>query len=103
MLLTKEVIALAKYIDFADVFLKELANVHPEQIGVNEHTIKLEKDKQLSYRPIYSLKLVELKIFKTYIKTNLANSFIRALKSLARALILFAYKPNDSLRLCINY
>lgn len=43
---------------------------------INDHTIKLEKSTQLLFGPIYSLKLVELKILKTYIKTSLANGFI---------------------------
>ena len=47
-----------------------------ENIGMNEHAIKLEEDKQPSFGPIYSLELVELEPLKTYFKTNLANSFI---------------------------
>ena len=80
MLLAKKVIILAKYLDFADVFLKELANIFPKQIGVNEYIIKLIKSKQPPYRSIYSLRLVKFETFKIYIKTNLASSFIRALK-----------------------
>ena len=80
LLLAKKVIVVAKYLDFANIFLEELANIPLEQIGVNKHTIKLEKSKQPPYRPIYSLKPVKLKTFKTYIETNLANNFIRALK-----------------------
>ena len=76
LLLAKEVTVPAKYRDFADVFLEESANVLLEQIRANGHAIKLEKGKQPSYRPIYSLGPVELKTFKTYIETNLVNSFI---------------------------
>ena len=43
LLLAQKVTVLAKYLDFADIFLKESANVLPEQIGVNEHVIELEK------------------------------------------------------------
>ena len=70
---------------------------------MNEHAIKLEEGKQLSFRPIYSLGPVELKTLKTYIKTNLANGFIRPSKSLARAPILFNRKPDASFRLCVDY
>ena len=52
-----------------------------EWIGINKYTIKLVDDKKPSYRSIYSLNSVELKTFKTYIKTNLANGFIWPLKS----------------------
>ena len=102
-LLVKEVTILAKYSDFANVFLEKSANLLPKQIGVNEHAIELEESKQLPYRPIYSLRPVEFKTFKTYIKTNLANGFIRALKSRAGAPILFVPKPNSSFRLYVNY
>ena len=65
LLLTKKVILLAKYTDFVDIFLKELAAILLECFGINEHTIKLENSKQLPYEPICSLSLVKLEIFKT--------------------------------------
>lgn len=52
---------------------------------------------------MYSLKPVELKTVKTYIKINLANSFIKLLKSLASALILFIQRSNGSLFLSVDY
>ena len=48
----------------------------PEYIGINDYTIELEKNKQSTFCPIYSLKPIKLETLKTYIKTNLANSFI---------------------------
>ena len=42
-------------------------------------------------------------MLKAYIKTNLANDFIRPSKSPACAPILFDQKSNDFLQLCINY
>ena len=48
----------------------------PEYTKINKHAIKLEDGKQPLYMPIYSLGPVELKTWKTYIKTNLANGFI---------------------------
>ena len=74
-----------------------------ENTGMNEYTIKLEKSKQPLFRSIYSLGLIELKTLKTYIKTNLANGFIRSSKSPAGAPILFDKKPNESLRLYVDY
>ena len=43
---------------------------------MNKYAIKLEEDKQPSFRSIYNLGPVELKTLKTYIKTNLANGLI---------------------------
>ena len=103
LLLVKKVTVLAEYSNFADMFSEQSANVLPERIGVNEHAIKLEEGKQPPYRPIYSLEPVELNTLKIYIETNLANSFIKALKSPAVAPILFVHKPDGSLCLCVNY
>ena len=65
LLLAKEVTVPAKYLDFANVFFKESANVLPEQTGVNKHTMELEMSRQPPYEPIYSLGPVELKTLKT--------------------------------------
>lgn len=103
MLLAKKVIILAKYLDFADGFLKKLAIKLSKRSIINKYSINLESGKQLFYRPIYCLGLVELEIFKIYIETNLANNFIRLSKSPAGAFILFVQKPDSSLHLCVNY
>ena len=103
LLLAKKILIPAKCFDFADVFLKKSANILSKQTRINEYAIKFKKSKQLPYRPIYSLWPVELKTFKTYIETNLANSFIRISKLLADAPILFVYKSNGSFCLYVNY
>ena len=86
-LLAEEVNVPVKYADFANVFSKKSAGILPKCTRINEHAIDLEDDKQPPYGPIYSLRLVELETLKTYIKINIANSFIRPLKSSASALI----------------
>ena len=63
----------------------------------------LKKGNQLSYGPIYSWRPVELKTYKTYIETNLAKNFIRTLKLPVSALILFVYKLDGSISLCVDY
>ena len=94
---------LAEYSDYSDVFLAENTAELLENTGINEHAIELEEGKQPPFGPIYSLGSVELEILKTYIKTNLANGFIRPSKSPAGASILFDRKPNRSFRLCVDY
>ena len=86
-----------EYSDFANVFSLELALKLFEYTKINDHAIKLVDDWQLLYGPIYSLRPIELKILKTYIKTNLANSFIRPSKSPTGTPILFDKKPDGSL------
>ena len=93
----------AKYLDFADDFFSDLATKLPKYTKINTYTIDLEEGKQPPYGPIYSLGPVELETFKTYIETNLANSFIRLSKFPAGAPILFDKKVNGNLCLCINY
>ena len=100
---TKEVSMPTKYLDFADVFLKKPAKILSERTGANKHAIALEQCKEPPYGPIYSLGPVELETFKTYIKTNLANGFMRVSKSPTSAPISFVRKPNGILRLCVNY
>ena len=92
-----------KYSNFVDVFSPKLASELPEHTGINDHAIKLVNNEKSPYGPIYSLGPVEFKTLKTYIKTNLANGFIRPSKSLVGAPILLSKKPNASLWLCVNY
>ena len=103
LLVAKEVQIPTQHLDFLDVFLKEKASILLKATELNQHVIKLQKDQQLPYGPIYSLSPVELKTLKTYIKTNLANGFIWPLKSPAGALIFYVGKPNGSLRLYVDY
>ena len=94
---------LAEYSDYNNVFSAENTVELPENTGINEHAIELEEFKQPSFSLIYSLRPVELEIWKTYIETNLANGFIRPFKSLTGASILFDRKPDRSLRFCMDY
>ena len=103
LLTSKKTGILAKYSNFSNVFSSDSAAELPEQTGINNHSINLLDDKQSSYGLIFSLGLIELEMLKTYIKTNLASSFIRPFKSLAGATILFVWKKNTSLRLYIDY
>lgn len=93
----------AEYSDFADVLSEKLVRVLPEHTEIKTHTINLKKGKQPPYRPTYSLGLVELKTLKTYIETNLVNSFIYPSKSPAGTLILFDQKSDESFCLCVDY
>lgn len=101
--MAKKVTILAKYLNYANIFPKEVVVKLPKHLDINEYIIDLEPNKQLPYESIYNLGLVELKTFKTYIETNLANSFIRLFKSSARALILFVQKLDGSFHLYVDY
>ena len=92
-----------KYLDFADIFSPDLAFELPKYTGINNHIIKLVNSQQPLYRPIYSLRPVELETMKAYIETNLANRFIKPFKSPANASILFNRKLDGFFWLCVNY
>ena len=103
MLVIKEIKIPTKYSDFSNIFLKKKALILLEGTKLNQCAIKLQKGQQLLYGPIYSLCLIEFVILKTYIKTNLANSFIYSLKLFAGASILFVGKLSSSFYLYKNY
>ena len=93
----------AKYLDFADVFSPNLASELLKHTGINNHAIELVDGQQPLYGPIYSLGPVKLETLKAYIKTNLANRFIRTSKCPAGTPILFDWKSDNSFWLCVNY
>ena len=103
LLVIKKVQILFKYSDFSNGFSKEKTSILLEASNLNQHAIELEKSQQPPYRLIYSLCLVKLEMLKTYIKTNLANSFIWPLKSPTDAFIFFVRKLNGSFCLYVNY
>ena len=93
----EEVTRPSKYPDYINVILPNSAVELSKHTSINNHPIILMDDKQQPYDPIYSLGLVELETLKTYIETNLANSFIRPSKSPTDTPILFIRKKNGSL------
>lgn len=94
---------LLKYLDYAEVFFFELVIKLLVNTNMNKNIIKLIEDKQPPYRPIFSLKPVELKILKTCIETYLKTRFIWPFESLAGALIFFDPKLNRHFCLYIDY
>ena len=90
-----------KYLDFADVSSLDLASKLSKHTKINNHAIKLVNGQQPPYKPIYSLGPVELRTLKAYIRTNLANEFIKLTKSTTGIPIFFDWKSDKSFRLCL--
>ena len=88
-LTSKEIGIPAEYSDFSNVFSSNSAAELLEYPGINNYSINLLDNKQPLYVLIYSLGSVELETLKTYIKDNLASSFIRHSKSPAGTPIIF--------------
>lgn len=57
----------------------------------------------MPYNTIYSLDLVKLKTFKTYIKINLTNNFIQLFKSFIEVFIFFVKKFDNNFYLYKSY
>lgn len=74
----------------------------PKLLGIDIHSINKKNDKKLAYTLIYSFKFIELKVFNTYFKINLANNFIQQFKFFSRASILFDKKFNSSFHFYIH-
>ena len=62
--------------DYTNNFIFDLIIELSKNTNINEHGIIFVEGKKLFFRLIYSLKLVELEILKTYIKIHLITMFI---------------------------
>lgn len=60
-----------------------------ENIYMNKYIIELVEDKQLLYKPIYSLGLIKLETLKIYIKIYFKTGFIQSSKFSINILIFF--------------
>ena len=91
-----------EYHDFVDVFSKskagKLADHQPYDLNIT-----LDEGSSPPFSPIYSLSQEELAALCKFIDKNLATGFIRPSSSPHGALVLFIWKKDGSLRLCVNF
>lgn len=66
----KKVIIFVQSLVFINICLTKLAKMLFKLIKVKKSQIKFKNSKYAFYDLIFSLKLIKLKIFKTYIKIN---------------------------------
>ena len=67
------------------------------------HVINLKFEKKSSYDLFYALSKKEFQILRNYLLKNLTLNRIRESFNLVETSILFIFKKNKSLRLCVNY
>ena len=67
------------------------------------HVIDLMLDAKLSYEPLYIFSETELNVLKNYLLKNPILNRIRKFTSRANASMLFVFKKNNNLRLCVDY
>lgn len=94
---------LANYLDYANIFFRNLVIELPEYTRINNHVTNFVEKNKLRYSKIYSLQSVELKTLKTKIEFYINTKFIFSSNSLANATILFNEKQDGSSYICINY
>jgi hypothetical protein len=94
----------SEYHDFLNVFFKEKADILSSH-RKHDHRIELEKDHESGheYASLYNLSEEELLLIKKYLKKHLDKRFIESSTALYASLILFAKKPDDELRFCVDY
>ena len=68
-----------------------------------EHSIFIKKDKNVSFKSIYSLSANELYVLCNYFNLSLVKGWIQYSESSVDTFILFVSKKDDSLHLYVNY
>ena len=90
------------YCDLAEVFSESKTNslfLHCKQ----NHVIDLINEWISSFNFIYNSSEKKLTKFWKYLNENLENDFIWFSQFSAKTSMLFAFKPDDKLQLCVNY
>jgi hypothetical protein len=89
--------------DFDDVFsLKNEKTLANRKKSV-DHVIELKNDKQSSYKSFYNLFNFELKILRLFFDDALIRDIIKHSINSIETLMLFVFKKNEKLRLCVDY
>ena len=68
-----------------------------------DHIINLMFDAKPLYESLYIFSETELNVLKNYLLKNLILNRIRKSTNRANASMLFVFKKNDNLRLCVDY
>jgi len=92
----------SKYEDFEDIFSKKKYETIPESTRVT-YIINLKKGTKPLFKLIYSLSKRELRILRDYLIEKENIGWIRRLKLLVGAPILFIPKLDNLLRLYVDY
>ena len=90
------------YLYLKKMFDNELARMLFEQ-NYENHVIDLIENKKFSYMSLYNLFQIKLTKFRRYLNDTLIKKWIKSSISLANVSILFIFKKDEDLRLCVNY
>ena len=67
------------------------------------HVINLKFNKKSSYDSLYAFSKKKLQVLQNYLLENLALNRIHKFFNFVETSMLFIFKKNDNLRLCVNY
>jgi hypothetical protein len=91
------------YADFVDMFSKSQSDELPPH-RPSDHKIELLPNATpLRAHPLYSISIEQLVALKKYLTENFRKEWIISSGAEYGSPVLFAKKPNGSLRLCVNY
>jgi hypothetical protein len=89
--------------NFDDVFSLKNEKILASRKKSVDHAIELKNDKQSSYESLYNLFNFELKTLRLYLDDALTRDIIRHSISSIEISVLFVFKKNEKLRLCVDY
>ena len=92
-----------KYDNWKHFFREELNASALSKHQLWDHEIKFISKKKFTFELIYALSNKELKVLCEYLKINKKKEFIRKSKSSTEYSILFVFKKNEKLCLCVYY
>ena len=91
----------SEYNNYVNVFSIEEAGRLP-QYKASDHIIELEGG-ELLYGPLYNLLGSELKVLREYLNNILVKGWIQYSVSFIRVSVLFIFKKDGGLYLCVDY
>ena len=94
---------LDEYKQWKHLFLKKVIAKALFKHQTWDHEIIFELSKTFTFEFIYALFEKKLRIFRKYLNENLKKKFIRKSQLLTKYSILFVFKKNETLRLCVDY
>jgi hypothetical protein len=92
-----------KYQNFADVFSKSENSILPPHRSIDHKIELLPNAAPLKAHPLYNMSANQLIALKKYLIKTLRKEWIVPNAAEYEFSVLFAKKPNDGLRFCVNY
>ena len=92
-----------EYKQWKHLFLKKITTKALLKHQTWNHEIIFELSKTFTFEFIYAFFEKKLKILRKYLNENLKKKFIRKSQSSTKYSILFVFKKDEKLRLCVDY